>query len=406
MDPHFIDQALADLKARNLHRHLREIQGAQGPWVDFEGREVLNLCSNNYLGLSTRAAVQQAASRAAYTWGCGSGASRLICGNLSIHEQLEQRLAAFKGTEAALLYGSGYAANLGIISSLVGRGDYVFSDSLNHASIVDGCRLSKAHIEIFDHNNVEALESALRKACSAGGKSARRLIVVDGVFSMEGDLAPLPQLASLAETYGAMLMVDEAHATGCLGPGGKGVVAHFGLESKVPVIMGTLGKALGGYGAFVAGSRKLIDFLINTSRSFIFSTALPPPVVAAALAALDVVEADASLAEKLQANAAYLRRGLISMGYDTSHSESHIIPVVTGDASLTLEMSRFLLSEGVLAVAIRPPTVPVGKSRIRVAVMANHTQADLEFALRAFQKARAIIGEAVAPLPTTSGMVA
>lgn len=406
MDLHFIDHTLEDLKARDLHRRLRELQAAQGPWVEFEGRRVLNLSSNNYLGLATHPAVQEAASRAAYAWGCGSGASRLICGNLSLHEQLERRLAAFKGTEAALLYGNGYAANLGIISSLVGRGDYVFSDSLNHASIVDGCRLSKARIEVFDHNNVEALERALRKSCSLGSDSSRRLIVADGVFSMEGDLAPLPQLASLAEAYGAMLMVDEAHATGCLGPGGKGVVAHFGLESRVPVIMGTLGKALGGYGAFVAGSRKLIDFLVNTSRSFIFSTALPPPVVAAALAALDVVEADASLPEKLQANAAYLRRGLISMGYDTSRSESHIIPVVLGDASHTLEMSQFLLSEGVLAVAIRPPTVPAGKSRIRVGVMANHTQADLDFALQAFQRARAISGEAVTPLPATSGTAA
>ncbi|MBI4286858.1 MAG: 8-amino-7-oxononanoate synthase [Chloroflexi bacterium] len=396
MTTDFIDQAIDSLKANGLYRRLRSIQGAQGPWVEMEGRRVLNLCSNNYLGLAAHPRVREAAARAAANWGCGSGASRLICGNMSFHEQLEEKLARFKGTEAALLYGNGYAANVGIISALAGRGDYVFSDSLNHASIVDGCRLSKAQIVVFDHKDTASLETALRAARSDGADSSRRLIAVDAIFSMDGDLAPLPQLAALAEKYGAMLMVDEAHATGAVGPGGKGAVASFGLTQQVPVVMGTLGKALGSYGAFVAGSRKLVDFLINTSRSFIFSTAPPPTVVAAASASLDVLESAPSLVEDLQRNAAYMRRGLRSLGYDTLDSETHIIPVIAGDAAAAVEASELLLAEGVLAVAIRPPTVPPGKSRIRVTVMANHTKEDLEFALGAFEKVRPVVQKATA----------
>lgn len=395
----FLDQILDSLKANNLYRSLRTIQGAQGPWVEVEGRRLLNLCSNNYLGLAGHPRVQEAAARAIASWGCGSGASRLISGNMYIHELLEQKLAAFKGVEAALLYGSGYAANLGIISSLVERGDWVFSDSLNHASIIDGCRLSHAEIVVFHHNDMADLEDKLRPSQEglrrAGGRAARRLIVVDGVFSMEGDLAPLPQLASLAERYQAILMVDEAHATGALGPGGRGVVAYFGLECRVPVIMGTLSKALGSYGAFAAGSRKLVDFLINTSRSFIFSTALPPPVVASALAALEVLEADPSLADSLQQKASYLRRELNLLGYNTLNSQTQIIPIVIGETNLTLEVARRLLAEGVLAVAIRPPTVPPGQSRLRLTVMASHSQDDLDFALEAFRKVKATIGGAV-----------
>ena len=397
----FIDQVLESLKANNLHRHLKTITGAQGPWIELEGLRVLNLCSNNYLGLATHPRVQEAAARAASTWGCGSGASRLICGNLQLNELLEEKLAAFKGVEAALLYGSGYAANLGIISSLVRSGDYVFSDSLNHASIIDGCRLSKAEIVVFDHNDMENLEDKLRKISSTSSvqPASRKLIVVDGVFSMDGDLAPLPRLVTLAQRYQAILMVDEAHATGAIGPAGRGVAAHFGLESQVPVIMGTLSKSLGGYGAFVAGSRKLVEYLTNTSRSFIFSTALPPTVIASALSALEVLEANPSLVDRLQNNARYFRQQLNLSGYDTLNSQTQIIPILVGDATLALEMSHRLLVEGVLAVAIRPPTVPPGKSRIRVTVMANHTKEDLDFALDAFRKVRAFAGEAVTGIP-------
>lgn len=396
----FLDQFLEGLKAKNLYRQIRTIHSAQGPWVELEGRRVLNLCSNNYLGLATHPLVQKAAAEAAYNWGCGSSASRLICGNMSLHELLEHRLAAFKGVEAALLYSSGYAANLGIISALVGPGDVVFSDSLNHASLIDGCRLSRAEIVVFAHNDMEGLEHNLRLATSNSGQKpdSRRLIVVDGVFSMEGDLAPLPQLVALAERYQAILMVDESHATGAVGPGGRGLTAHFGLEHRVPVVMGTLSKALGSYGAFVAGRRALVDFLINTSRSFIFSTALPPPVVASALAALQALEANPSLVERLQKNASYFRHQLKLLGYNTLSSQTQIIPIMVGDAALTLEISHRLLAEGVLAVAIRPPTVPHGESRIRVTVMANHTQTDLDFALEVFRKVKVVMGGIVAPI--------
>ena len=400
----FINQVLENLKENNLYRHLRTITGGQGPWVEIDGKQILNLCSNNYLGLASHPEVRKAAAQAAETWGCGSGASRLICGNLRVHELLEERLASFKGTEAALLYGSGYAANLGIISSLMRPGDYIFSDRLNHASIIDGCRLSKAKIVVFDHNNMDTLEAKLRlTSTSSNGRSdIRKLIVVDSIFSMDGDLAPLPQLVTLAEKYQAILMVDEAHATGTIGPVGRGAVGYFGLEKHVPLIMGTLSKSLGGYGAFVAGSRKLIEYLTNTSRSFIFSTALPPTVIASALAALETLEANPSLVTRLQNNAEYLRNQLTLLGYDTLNSQTHIIPVLVGEATVALEMSRRLLAEGVLAVAIRPPTVPAGKSRIRVTVMANHSRDDLDFALEAFRKVHMVLDGKVTSSGTSS----
>lgn len=400
----FIDQVLESLKENNLYRHLRTITGGQGPWVEIDGKQILNLCSNNYLGLASHPEVRKAAAQAAETWGCGSGASRLICGNLRVHELLEERLASFKGTEAALLYGSGYAANLGIISSLMRPGDYIFSDRLNHASIIDGCRLSRAKIVVFDHNDMDTLEAKLRlTSTSSNGRSdIRKLVVVDSIFSMDGDLAQLPQLVTLAEKYQAILMVDEAHATGTIGPVGRGAVAYFGLEKHVPLVMGTLSKSLGGYGAFVAGSRKLIEYLTNTSRSFIFSTALPPTVIASALAALETLEANPSLVTRLQNNAEYLRNQLTLLGYDTLNSQTHIIPVLVGEATVALEISRRLLAEGVLAVAIRPPTVPAGKSRIRVTVMANHSRDDLDFALEAFRKVHIVLDGKVTGSGTSS----
>jgi 8-amino-7-oxononanoate synthase len=333
----------------------------------------------------------EAAAQATQQHGCGSGASRLICGNFSWHEILERRLATFKNQEAALLYNTGYMANLGVISALAGSEDFVFSDELNHASIVDGCRLSRARVEVFPHNDLDVLEDRLRRACRAN-PAGRRLVVVDGVFSMDGDLAPLPELADLAERYESLLMVDEAHATGVFGPGGRGVVAHFGLERKILIATGTLSKALGSFGAFVAGSRELVEFLVNTSRSFIFTTGLPPSAIAASLTALDVLDADVSLLPKVQENAAYLRQGLNRLGYDTLNSQTQIIPVVVGEAGPALEMARLLLDEGVLATAIRPPTVAAGTCRVRVSVMASHTRQDLDFALAAFGKVRSILG--------------
>jgi len=384
-------QHLENLKEKKLYRCLRTLESAQGCWVMLEGRQVLNLCSNNYLGLSSHPQVKEAAVQAIQKWGCGSGASRLICGNLSLHEFLENSLSTFKTTEAALLYNSGYTANGGIISALVSRGDFVFSDELNHASVVDGCRLSRASVLVFPHNDLDALEDKLRRA-SCTHPARKKLIVVDGVFSMDGDLAPLPELVNLAEKHESLLMVDEAHATGVLGPGGRGAIALFGLEKRIPIIMGTLGKALGSLGGFVAGSREFVEFLINTSRSFIFTTALPPSVVAAAIAALDVLNRNPSLPLRVQENASYLRRSLNELGYNTLNSQTQIIPVVIGDAFRTLEMSRFLLKEGVLATPIRPPTVPEGTCRIRITVMATHTQQDLDIAVRAFEKAGCSLG--------------
>ena len=379
------DDQLGFLKERGLHRCLKVIHSDQGPWVDLEGKRVLNLCSNNDLGMASHPKLKEAAAQAAYTYGCGSGASRLICVNMGLHEILENRLATLKDTEAALVYNSGYTANLGIISSIVGKGDFVFSDELNHASIIDGCRLSRAKVLVFPHNDMVALEEALRMACNAN-PAAQRLIVVDGLFSMDGDLAPLPELVGLADKYQALLMVDEAHATGTVGPGGRGAVAYFGLEGEVPIIMGTFGKALGCFGAFVVGSRQLIEFLVNTCRSFIFTTALPPPVIGSVLASLDVLEASPSLVLKLQKNASYLREKLRELGYDVLRSQTQILPVMIGESALACEMSSLLLKEGVLATAIRPPTVPEGTSRIRVTVMATHTLQDLDFALETFEK--------------------
>ncbi len=382
----FIRKRLELLKEQGLYRSLKPFQGEQGPWVELSGKRVLNLCSNNYLGLAAHPKVKEAVARAAYEYGCGSGGSRLICGSMELHQTLERRLAAFKKTESALLYGSGYTANLGVISSLVGKGDLIFSDELNHASIIDGCRQSQAKVIVFPHNDMIALEGHLHRAYNTNRERCR-LIAVDGIFSMDGDLAPLPELAKLAERYESMLMVDEAHATGTLGPGGRGAVAYFDLEDNAFVLTGTLSKALGNFGAFVAGGQELKEFLINTSRSFIFTTALPPTVVASSLAALDILEQEPHLVEKLQDNARYLREGLKRLGYNTMNSQTQIIPVLIGEPARTLKMSQSLLEKGILAIAIRPPTVREGTSRIRLSVMANHSLGDLDFALEVFEEA-------------------
>ena len=381
----FLQKHLDLLKKNDLHRNPHIIESAQDPWVVVEGRRVLNLCSNNYLGLASNPQLKMKAIKAAEDWGCSSSSSRLICGTMASHHVLERQLAAFKRADSALVFTSGYMANLGIISALVNRDDFVFSDELNHASIIDGCRLSRATISVFAHNDMDNLENKLFKACQQKQLN-RKLIVVDGLFSMDGDLAPLPDLVQLAAEYDCMLMVDEAHATGVLGPGGRGVVAHFDLEKEIPVIMGTLSKALGSMGGFVVGSSMLTEYLVNTSRSFIFSTALPPMVVMSALAAVEILESDPSLSTKVQENAEYLRNGLQGLGFDTLSSQTQIIPILIGEASRTIEMSRLLLQEGILATPIRPPTVPNSTCRIRTTVMATHTLQDLDFALEAFAR--------------------
>ncbi len=381
----FLRDALARREAAGLRRALRAVDGAQDTHLAVAGRSVLSLCSNNYLGLANHPALIEAAARAARDLGVGAGASRLISGSMRIHHDLEARLAAFKRTDACLLFTSGYHANLGVIPALVGEGDAVFSDAFNHASLIDGCRLSRAAVHVYRHGDVAALEEALRAA-----PGQRRLIVTDSVFSMDGDTAPLAAICALAEQYGAMVMVDEAHATGVVGPRGAGVVDALGLQERVFVQMGTLGKALGGFGAYVAGSRPLIDHLINSARSFIYTTALPPPMVAVAIAALEVVEREPERRAALRANAIRLRSGLRRLAFDVpGDDEGHIAPVMLGGAAETVRLSAALLADGVLALAIRPPTVPPGTARIRATVMATHSAADIDAAVAAFERARA-----------------
>jgi glycine C-acetyltransferase/8-amino-7-oxononanoate synthase len=367
-----VAERLEELRERGLYRRLRLIEGPQGPSVTLDGRPVLLLCSNNYLGLADRAEVREAAAAAALRWGAGSGASRLISGNMEPHRQLESQLAAFKGYEAALLFGSGYLANTGVIAALAGRGEVVFSDELNHASIVDGCRLSRAETFVYRHGDTEHLAWGLRQA----GKRAS-LIVTDGVFSMDGDIAPLPELLALARRHGARLMVDEAHATGAVGPGGRGSVSAAGLSGEVDVVVGTLGKALGSYGACACAGGETIDFLVNSARPFIFSTAPPPSAVGAALAALAVLEAEPELVDRLQENAETLRGALAAEGLSVGLSATQVVPIEVGAAEATMALCEQALQRGVFAQGIRPPTVPEGSSRLRFTVMATHRPEEL-----------------------------
>jgi 8-amino-7-oxononanoate synthase len=368
-----IAERLEELRDSGLHRRLRLVGGPQGPRVLLDGREVLLLCSNDYLGLANHPRVRAAAAEAAMEWGAGAGASRLISGNMQPHRSLEQRLAAFEGYESALLFGSGYLANTGTIAALAGRGEVVFSDQLNHASIIDGCRLSRAETFVYRHADLEHLAWGLREA---GGRAA--LIVSDGVFSMDGDVAPLPELVALGRRHGCRLMVDEAHGTGALGPGGRGSVAAAGLSGEVDIVMGTLGKALGSYGAYVCASSELRDYLLNTARSFVFSTALPPPVVAAAAAALELLESEPERVERLAANAAVLRAALGAAGLCAGGAQTQIVPVEIGDPERTMELCERSLERGVFAQGIRPPTVPEGSSRLRFTVMSTHGAEELE----------------------------
>ena len=372
-----IQERLEELESSGLRRRLRVVDGPQGPEVMLDGRPVLLLCSNNYLGLADHPLLRRAAADAALALGTSSGASRLISGSMSIHSELEDRLAEFEGTEAALLFGSGYLANSGAIAALARRGEVVFSDELNHASIIDGCRLAGAETFVYRHCDTEHLEWGLRRAA---GHAA--LIVTDGVFSMDGDIAPLGELSDLARRHDCRLMVDEAHATGCLGPGGRGSVADAGLTGEVDLIVGTLGKAMGGYGAYVCGSREMADYLVNTARPFIFSTAPPPPAVAAAAAALELLTESPGRVERLRTNAAALREGLRSEGLSPIGSKTQIVPLVVGEADDAMGLCERLLEEGIFAQAIRPPTVPPGTCRLRLTVMATHRVADLRHAAR------------------------
>jgi 8-amino-7-oxononanoate synthase len=377
-----IQERLDDLREQGLYRRMRLVSGPQGPRVLLDGKPVLLLCSNNYLGLADHPRVREAAAEAAMRWGVGAGASRLVSGNMTVHRRLESEIADFKGSQACVLFGSGYLANSGVISTLAREGDVVLSDEYNHASIVDGCRLARARTFVYDHCDVEHLEHGLREA--AGRAS---LIVTDGVFSMDGDIAPLPEIVELARRYDARVMVDEAHGTGALGPAGRGAVAAAGLEDEVDIVVGTLGKALGSYGAFVCCDADMADYLVNSARTLIFSTALPPPAVAGALAALDLLRGSPQRVDKLQRNARLLRDALADEGLDTGPSETQIVPLVVGDAVAAVAACEKALRKGVFAQAIRPPTVPEGSSRLRLAVMASHTGAELRQAAKALAAA-------------------
>ena len=366
---------LSELKNRGLLRRMRLISGPQGPRVLLDGRPVLLLCSNNYLGLADHPRVREATAEAAMRWGAGAGASRLVSGNMTIHRRLEEALAEFKGSERCVLFGSGYLANTGVIATLAREGDVVFSDELNHASIVDGCRLARAETFVYRHADMEHLAWGLEQAEGRGS-----LIVTDGVFSMDGDVAPLPEIVELARSHDARVMVDEAHATGALGAGGRGAAAAAGLEDEVDVRVGTLGKALGSYGAFVCCDRRMARYLVNCARTLIFSTALPPPSVAGAMAALELLCEEPHRVDRLRRNGSALRDALADEGLDAGPSETQIVPLVVGDPHATVNASERALDRGVFAQAIRPPSVAPGTSRLRLTVMASHTASELRWA--------------------------
>jgi 8-amino-7-oxononanoate synthase len=372
-------QELEKLTSQDLRRSLTTVEEAlPGGRVRVDGRVLLNLSSNDYLGLSQEPRLIAAAREAAARWGVGAGSSRLVVGHLALHEEVEARLAEFKGTEAAVIFSTGYMANLGTISALVGPGDTVFCDRLNHASIYDGIKLSGANLARFPHRDLDRLEALLQKA-----DAGRRLIVTDSVFSVDGDLASLKDLVELKDRYGACLMVDEAHATGVLGHRGAGLAAALGLTQRVEVHMGTLSKAMGSLGGFVAGDRRLIDYLHNRARSFIYSTALPPPVLGAIAAALDIVTQEPERRRYLLTEAERFRHTLTQAGFDILGSETQIVPVLAGDNARTLRLAAQLRQRGVMAVALRPPTVPPGRSRVRFSLSAAHTSEDLAEARQA-----------------------
>lgn len=380
----FAERALADLNAAGRLRVLRQIESAVGPSVRIGGRDLLLCCSNDYLGLANDARLKAAALAATERWGAGSGASRLIAGSLTPHAELESKIADWKRAEAALLFNSGYQANVGVLQALLGPGDFVYSDALNHASLIDGCRLSRAVVRVYRHGDAAHLAELLQADAKLGGK---RLIVSDSVFSMDADEAPLAALCDLAERYGAWLMLDEAHAAGLLGDEGAGLASDLGLSQRVHIQMGTLGKALGSFGAYIAGSRRLIDLLINRARSFVFTTALPPAVAAASSAAIDIVRGDSALRRRALARGSDLRRLLAEQGRRVLPGRAPIVPVLVGRDDQTMALAQKLYTRGVFAVGIRPPTVPEGGARIRLTVSAAHSPAQIQTVAEAFRGA-------------------
>jgi len=375
---------LAELDEQGLLLHPRTLEGAQGARARYDGRDVINLASNNYLGLANHSRLNEAASKAALEFGAGTGSVRTIAGQMTMHRELERRFADFKHAEDALMFQSGFTSNAGTVAAILEKKDVIVSDQLNHASIIDGARLSRAEIKVFPHKDVEAADKLLEETAGPG---RRQLLITDGVFSMDGDIAPLPGLVEVAERRGAIMMVDDAHASGVLGTGGAGTVDHFGLHGRVDVQVGTLSKAIGVLGVFIAGPRHLIEWLQNRGRPYLFSTSAPPAVVAACLAALDVIRDEPERLERLWSNTRLFKEGLQAVGFDTGASETPITPVITGDEEKTQTFSRRLFEAGVFTPAIVFPTVPLGRARVRTIVTADHTEADLREALEIFETA-------------------
>jgi glycine C-acetyltransferase len=377
-----LTERLDDLKQQGVFHVPPVLQGPQGPHVTIEGKELINLASNNYLGLATHPRLIEMAVKATRELGVGAGAVRTIAGTLSIHLALEEKLAAFKRTEAVLVFQSGFTTNMGVIEPIFESGDLIISDQLNHASIIDGIRLTRADKKVYAHSDMRELEEILKSS----QRYRLKLIVTDGVFSMDGDIARLPDIVELAEKYGAVVMIDDAHASGVLGDHGRGSVDHFGLHGRVDIQVGTLSKAIGVLGGYIAGSRKLIDYIIHRGRPFLFSTAQPPGVVAANMEAIDVM-LEENLQERLWENAGYFKNGLRQLGFNTGHSETPITPVIVGEGARAMAFSRELFGQGVFCTGIAFPTVAKDKARVRTIVMATHTRQDLNMALETFARA-------------------
>jgi glycine C-acetyltransferase len=384
----YLTDEIESLKAQGLYRRLRVLDEEQRAHTRFDGRSVVNLSSNNYLGLTTHPRLRERALEAVREFGVGSGSVRTIAGTMAIHMELERRLAEFKQTEAVVVFQSGFTANAGTVSSILTKEDAIVSDELNHASIIDGARLSRATIKVFPHKDVDAARRILRDL-PAG---QRKLLITDGVFSMDGDLGPLPGLCAVAEEYGAVMMVDDAHASGVFGKNGRGTVDHFGVHGRVDVQVGTLSKAIGALGGYVAGTRSLVDFLYHRARPFLFSTSHPPAVAAACLAAIDVLLEDPAIIDRLWENTRFFKAGLQGLGFNTGISESPITPVIVGDGALAMKLSDRLFEEGVFAQGIAFPTVARDKARVRTIVTATHTREDLQFALDVFKRVGGELG--------------
>lgn len=378
----FLGTELDNLRHQGLYRSLRILESRQEATSRFDGKQVVNLSSNNYLGLATHPKLIDAMVKATQEFGVGSGAVRTIAGTMSIHMELERRLAAFKHTEAVVVFQSGFTANAGTVSSILNKDDVIISDELNHASIIDGCRLSKAPIKVFPHKDIDAARKII-KELPVGQK---KLLITDGVFSMDGDLGPLPALCDLADEYGCIMMVDDAHASGVFGKNGRGTVDHFNMHGRVDIQVGTLSKALGSLGGYVAGTKNFIEFLYHRARPFLFSTSHPPGVAAACIAAIDILENEPELIERLWDNTRFFKQGLVELGFNTGISESPITPVMAGEGALAMKLSDRLFQEGVFASGIAFPTVARDKARVRTIVTAAHTKDELQYALDVFKK--------------------